>query len=161
MSANKYSEHLVVIPEDDANRQILNGFRNTLGVDFRKIQVEPVAGGWKKVLETFESDHIPTMGTFPKRHVLLMIDFDRDSNRIDEVKKVIPEELRDRVFVLGVFSEPEDLSKSIRQTEEMIGELLADACLNKVEGLWSNPLLNHNNDELTRMQSLICGHLVV
>lgn len=161
MSANKYSEHLVVIPEDDANRQILNGFRNTLGVDFRKIQVEPVAGGWKKVLETFESDHIPTMGTFPKRHVLLLIDFDRDSNRIDEVKKVIPEELSDRVFVLGVFSEPEDLSKSIRQTEEMIGELLADACLNKVEGLWSNPLLNHNNDELTRMQSLICGHLVV
>lgn len=161
MSANKYSEHLVVIPEDDANRQILNGFRNTLGVDFRKIQVEPVAGGWKKVLETFESDHIPTMGTFPKRHVLLLIDFDRDSNRIDEVKKVIPEELSDRVFVLGVFSEPEDLSKSIRQTEEMIGELLADACLNKVEGLWSNPLLSHNNDELRRMQSLICGHLVV
>jgi len=160
MSANKYSEHLVVIPEDDANRQILNGFRNTLGVDFRKIQVEAVAGGWKKVLETFESDHIPTMGKFPKRHVLLMIDFDRDSNRIDEVKKVIPEELRDRVFVLGVFSEPEDLSKSIRQTEEMIGESLADACLNKVEGLWSNPLLSHNNDELTRMQSLICGHLV-
>lgn len=160
MSANRYSEHLVVIPEDDANRQILNGFRNTLGVDLRKIQVEPVAGGWKKVLETFESDHIPMMGKFPKRHVLLMIDFDRDSNRIDGVKKVIPEELKDRVFVLGVFSEPEDLSKSIRQTEEMIGELLADACLNKVEGLWSNPLLSHNNDELTRMQSLICGHLV-
>lgn len=160
MSANRYSEHLVVIPEDDANRQILNGFRNTLGVDLRKIHVEAVAGGWRKVLSNFESDHVPMMGKFPKRHILLLIDFDNDPNRIDEIKSVIPEQWSDRVFVLGVLSEPEDLSRSIGKTEEEIGELLAEACLNNVEGLWSNPLLRHNENELRRMQSLICGHLI-
>lgn len=160
MSANKYSEHLVVIPEDDANRQILNGFRNHLSVNSRRIQVDPVAGGWRKVLETFTSEHVPTMGKFPKRHLLLLIDFDNNPDRIDEVKEIIPDELSARVFVLGVLSEPENLSKSVQKTEEKIGEILADDCLRKLEGLWGHSLMTHNDNELKRMQSLICGHLM-
>lgn len=125
----------------------------------RQVQVEHVAGGWKRVLETFKSDHISAMGKFPKRYLLLLIDFDGEENRIAIAKREIPPDLIDRVFVLGVLSEPEILSKLVGQTEEEMGEQLAEACMNGVDGLWSDPLLKHNGGELKRMQSLICGHL--
>lgn len=46
MAANRYRRHLLVIPEDDANRQIMIGFVLGLSVNSRLVQVEPPAGGW-------------------------------------------------------------------------------------------------------------------
>ncbi len=43
MSVNKYKEHVYVILEDDANRQIADGFVGHRNVDDRRIQVMPVA----------------------------------------------------------------------------------------------------------------------
>jgi len=50
------------LPEDRANRQIANGFQMALDWQVQgRIQVLPEAGGWSKVLDVFESDHIRAM----------------------------------------------------------------------------------------------------
>jgi hypothetical protein len=59
--------HLLVIPENAANRDIVAGFRNHLSVDFRRIQVVNVAGG---VMEIWSRDLIvpsSVAGTMEKR----------------------------------------------------------------------------------------------
>src|SRR5947209_19235298 len=102
MSVNKGKPHIFVLPEDDANRQLANGFR--LGVDstrLRQMQVLMVAGGWKNVLSHFKSDHIVEMERYSNRFMVLLIDFDENENRLETARAFIPEHLVDRVFVLG------------------------------------------------------------
>ncbi|HRI43685.1 MAG TPA: hypothetical protein PLL78_07365 [Fimbriimonadaceae bacterium] len=45
MSVNKHRPHLFVVPEDDACRQLANGFLLEPEVNQRQIQIEDVAGG--------------------------------------------------------------------------------------------------------------------
>lgn len=47
---NKHLPHLLVLPEDDEDRELANGFALHTAVDPRKIQVLPTAGGWLKAL---------------------------------------------------------------------------------------------------------------
>ena len=159
MSANNYDFHLLVIPEDDANRQIMIGFNNHLEINSRRIHVENVAGGWLKAFETFQSDHVAPMCKLDKRHVLILIDFDHHLERLEIAKGYIPEKMRDRVFVLGCLSEPERLRAATGLSKEKLGEALADCCMNDQGVLWQNALLAHNQDELNRMKSSICSHL--
>lgn len=159
MSANKYDHHLLVIPEDDANRQIMTGFNTHRNVNSRQIQVEPVADGWLKAFETFQSDHVRKMGELDKRHVLILIDFDNHPERLEKAKEYIPETLRDRVFVLGCLSEPEEIRSATGMSKEELGEALADACLSGLGDVWKNPILAHNQVELERMKNTICRHL--
>ncbi|QEI40683.1 hypothetical protein BMF77_01255 [Dolichospermum sp. UHCC 0315A] len=42
MSINKNKPHLLILPEDDANRQIVNGFIQNLNVNNRAIQILPI-----------------------------------------------------------------------------------------------------------------------
>ena len=159
MSANKYDFHLLVIPEDDANRQIMTGFNTHLNINAHQIQVEPVAGGWLKALETFKSDHTRKMDDLDKRHVLILIDFDNHLERREMAKEYIPENLRDRVFVLGCLSEPEMIRSATGLSKEGLGEALAEACLHGHGDVWENSILAHNQKELARMQNTICHHL--
>jgi hypothetical protein len=160
MSANKYKPHLVVIPEDDANRQVITGFINHLAIDSRRIHVEPLAGGWKEALETFENDHVKPMGKFDQRHVLILIDMDdKQEDRLRKAKEYIPESLKDRVFVLGCLGEPEAIRNATGLTKEQLGESLAGDCINDNGGLWQNPILAHNQTELVRMKQAICRDL--
>ena len=48
MSGNRSLPHVKVLPEDDANRQLANGFLQYPCVLARSIQVVEVAGGWLK-----------------------------------------------------------------------------------------------------------------
>lgn len=160
MSTNKYQPHLLVIPEDDANRQIMTGFRNHPGVDSRRIHIEPVAGGWREALDVFSSEHTAAMKNLPRRHVLLLIDFDgQTESRRTYAEDNIPHDLRGKVFVIGSATEPERLRSTTGKSYETIGRELADACLSDSETLWDSALLRHNINELTRMKSTICPHL--
>jgi hypothetical protein len=152
---NQYKPHIVILPEDDANRQIANGFLNNLNVNFRSIKILHSAGGCRKVPDTFAKDIISKMRKYSEMLVILLIDFDAKENPINNftyAKSKVPEDLKDRVFVLGVFSEPEKLRKEIGSYEK-IGEKLAEDCYDDTNTLWQHDLLNHNQDELQRIYS--------
>ena len=149
MSVNKHLPHVLVLPEDDANRQLANGFQ--LEVDstrLRQMSVLEVAGGWREVLDRFESDHVTQMDRYLSRHMILLIDFDRKEDRFEYARNRIPERLRHRVFVLGVWSEPEDLHRPLEPT----GSALAKDCREETNTAWGHELLRHNADELTRLR---------
>jgi len=118
---NRFKPHVFVLPEDDANRQIAIGFIRNLNINANAIQIVPIAGGWEKVVDQFMNDYVPRMRQFSTRMIVLLMDFDQHTDRLNVVKNHIPDDLKDRVFVLGVLSEPEDLKKKIHKTFEEIG----------------------------------------
>jgi hypothetical protein len=141
----------MVLPEDDANSQLANGFLLDPSVLTHKIQVLPEAGGWKKVLEYFESDQISGLERYPLRFMVLLIDCDGREDRLDQAKTTIPHNLTDRVFVLGVWSEPERL-KPILGSYEAIGRAMAKDCREGTDTIWSHALLRHNASEINRLR---------
>ena len=151
MSVNKYKPHIFVLPEDDANREIANGFILDPNLNGRAIQVLPPVGGWKKVVDDFREVHAPEMKGCPERRIVLLIDFDRQhAKRLSCVKEISPE-LVDRVFVLGALSEPEDLKRNIGKNFEDIGKALSQDCVGNTRIVWGHDLLKHNESELARM----------
>ncbi len=161
MSVNRKRPHLIVIPEDEANRQLMTGFMGHLDVNSHQVQIENVARGWSHALDRFETDHIEPARRFQDRHILLLIDFDgRGESRLQVAREKIPDDLIDRVFVLGVASEPEALRAATGNSFEQIGEGLAEGCVGRSEeNLWTHELLRHNEAELTRMEAEICQFL--
>lgn len=159
MSINNYKKHLLVLPEDDADRQISNGFviEQGLGLDSRAIQILPEVGGWKKVLEEFRDVHSSLMRKYPERMIVLLVDFDNHPvERISLFQKEIPSDLQERVFVLGVLSEHENLRCALGFVGfEKIGGELARDCYDNTKNLWGHELLRHNERELHRMNSLV------
>lgn len=153
MSVNKHRPHIFVLPEDDANRAIANGFLLNQNLSLRSIQVLPCAGGWIKVQNQFETVHILQMERNQLRYMILLLDFDEMASRRDEVAKVIPSHLSERVFIVGVWSEPEELKKAGLGSLESIGSKLALECENNTREYWDHELLRHNNIEVERMAS--------
>jgi hypothetical protein len=151
VSANKHLRHVLVLPEDDANRQLANGFHQE--IDFaqqRQMQVLPVANGWREVLDLFESVHVTEMGRWQTRYIVLLIDFDNQALRLGEAKARIPANLAERVFVIGSQTKPEDL-RSIGSFEA-IGSALARDCRDESNRTWNYALLRNNADELERLR---------
>ncbi|MEA5580479.1 hypothetical protein VB620_03875 [Nodularia harveyana UHCC-0300] len=151
MSINKNKPHVFILPEDDANRQLANGFIQDLNVNARAIQILPIANGWKKVVDKFMNDHVRKMRQYPQSMMVLLLDFDECEDRLIYVESHIPEDIKNRVFVLGVQSNPESLKRYIQKTFEAIGEALAKDCSENKNELWGHPLLIHNQTELERM----------
>ncbi len=69
--SNKYRPHVVLIPEDDANRQLALGFRNHAAVADTVMDIMGPAGGWSKVLDVFECEYIPYLRKYHNAHLLL------------------------------------------------------------------------------------------
>ena len=148
MSANKNRPHVHVLPEDDANRHLLTGF--LLEFPTRQIVGLPVAGGWQNVLEQFKSDAVAGMERYPERLMVLLVDFDGKSDRLSAAKDVIPAHLDDRVFIFGVWTEPEDLKKAKLGSFETIGKGIAQDCRHNTDRIWGHDLLKHNSGEVAR-----------
>jgi hypothetical protein len=156
MSVNSHKPHLLVLPEDDANRQIVVGFIQDARINARAIQVLPIAGGWRKVIESFANDHIAALQQYPGRRIVLLIDCDKDASRLDVIRTTcIPSDLQDRVFVLGVWSNPEKLKSHVKGGFEAIGKNLAQDCVDGTNTTWGHALLAHNQTELNRMKDLV------
>lgn len=155
MSVNKYIPHVIVIPEDDANSNIANGFLLHENLSLRAIQVMPAAGGWPKVKDSFGTDHVPEMRKNSNRHVVLLVDFDQQDSRLETMKDVVPQDLSDRVFIVGVWSEPEDLRTSRLGSMETVGTRIADECDKNSESLLSHDLFRHNAREASRMSKAL------
>ena len=86
--------------------------------------------------------------------MVLLMDFDRKQERLGKAKAVIPDRLTDRVFVLGVWSEPEDLKPELG-SYETIGSKLAADCRNETDTIWEHNLLRHNANELDRLRTQV------
>ena len=151
MSVNKHRPHVFVLPEDDANHAIATGFLLHPKLDLRSIQILPNVGGWIKVRDQFQSEHVRLMETYKNRHLIMLLDFDEKKNRREEITNDIPSHLLDRVFVMGVWSEPEELKKAGLGPLEKLGTQLACECENDTRETWNHALLRHNNFELERM----------
>ncbi len=87
MSANNNKPHVVVLPEDDANRQLANGFSNYFAN--RQFQVLSPAGGWRVTIDLFLTRHLREMKN-PNRYIILLIDCDNHPERLDETKRTHP-----------------------------------------------------------------------
>ncbi|SPE33282.1 conserved hypothetical protein [Candidatus Sulfopaludibacter sp. SbA3] len=152
MSVNSHQPHIFVLPEDRANSEIANGFLLNGEVSTHRIQVLGEAGGWHKVLTHFKSQHVSQMDRFPKRFMILLIDFDGRGDRMAEAKGFIPDHLSSRVFVLGAWTEPEDLKRANLGSFETIGRALAKDCREDTYTTWSHDLLRHNSGEIERLR---------
>ena len=159
MSVNKYLPHVLLLPEDDANRQIANGFLLDPSAT-RQIDVLEVAGGWNEVLRRFSSVYAREMDRNPNRFMILLIDFDGHLDRFDLAKNGIPEHLKDRVFVLGILTEPEDLKSQMGHVQlEAIGLSMAKDCREGTNEIWGHRLLVHNSPEIDRLRPNVCQFL--
>ncbi len=148
---NRERSHLMILPEDREDNNLANGFRQHLGIKANQIQILPPVGGWTHVRDAFAAEHVKAMRQYPKRYMVLLVDFDRMLNRYDRVFEAVPEDLKDRVFVLGCLDEPEDLCRDLDRSVEEIGETLADECATNLRDLWNHPMLAHNIVELDRL----------
>jgi hypothetical protein len=141
-----------VLPEDDANRQMANGFLLDQYLSAWKIQVLEEVGGWRIVLDRFLSDHVAGMERYPYRFMVLLIDFDSKDDRLEYVKAMIPGNLTERVFVLGAWSDPETLKRADFGDYETIGRAMARDCREGTDTTWGHNLLRHNASELARLR---------
>jgi hypothetical protein len=160
LSADKFKPHVFVLPEDDANKELANGF--LLRVDQtrgRQMDVLRVARGRDKVLERFKLDHVTDMVNYPKRFMVLLMDFDGRKDLLESARTSIPENLLNRVFVLGVLTEPEALKAALGRTYEEIGLAMADDCRDGTDTTWGHDLLRHNASELERLRKHVCSIL--
>ncbi|MFQ3599104.1 MAG: hypothetical protein SNJ55_12435 [Chloroherpetonaceae bacterium] len=155
MSANKFEPHLIVLPEDDANAALVNGFLLSPFVNSRQVQVLPVAGGGKRAVQAFLDEHLIKLRRYTQRRFVLVIDFDNDLTLFERASSQIPNDVKARVFVLGVFSEPERLRTSLGMGYEDIGKTLTKECIENRRKLWAHRLLAHNETELARLNDSV------
>lgn len=152
MSVNAYRPHLMVLSEDKANSDIANGFVNNVNVAMRSVQVLPYVSGWEDVIKKFKCYHIQRMREFPQRRLLLLIDFDGEpESRFKSIESEIPDDIKERVFVLGVLTEPEKLRSGTKKKFEAIGATLAGECAESRNEFWMHEQLSHNQSELARL----------
>lgn len=152
MSVNRFKDHVWVVPEDDANRQLANGFLLYPAVNGTCIDIRPASGGWPRVLDEFARVHITQLRSYPLRRLVLLIDFDDlVATRTVHFKNQFPDDVAGRVYLLGARSEPEPLRAAAGCSLEKIGTDLAKVCADNDMGLWSHELLMHNQVELARL----------
>ena len=153
---NRYQPHVYVVPEDDADRQIADGFLPHHEVRARQVQVVPPAGGWGRAIEVFEAEYVRHLREYHAGHVVLFIDFDmKDVDRRRHVEEAVPADLKDRVFVVGALNGPETLKRELSLSFEEIGLGLADDCHVRRRTLWDHGQLRHNGGELDRMNAAL------
>jgi hypothetical protein len=99
------------------------------------------------------------MRQYKERHLVLLLDFDDQSDRPDKVKEKIPEDLRGRVFLLGVQSEPEALKQAGLGSFEDIGRRLGKECRDGIRDIWAHVLLQQNTGEINRLEQTVRGFL--
>ena len=153
---NRYADHLYVIPQDDCDRQLADGFVLHDQVKTPRIQVMPPAGGWADVLKKFQTEYIKRLREDRLGRVVMLVDFNGDyNNRRAQFENEIPSDLKERVFVIGARETPEELRRELGKSFEEIGMSLADACLKGIDGDWRHDHLRHNDPDRKRLVQMV------
>lgn len=153
MSRNKYLPRVDVLPEDDRDRKLALGFQLHPSVNDNRMKILPSSGGWAKVRDEFVDTHIAVLREHQDRILVLLIDFDEQADRRSHFEERIPEDLKDRVFVIGSWKTPEQLK--VGGKYEAFGMEVAAGCAENDITFWQHPLLVHNADEVQRMSVVI------
>lgn len=153
MSINREKPHFLILPEDNANERIANGFFLVEKFRLSNSQILPAAKGWPSIRDSFLSGHNSRLKRYPMGVMVLLVDFDNhgEEDRIAQVKQFVDPAVADRVFVIGAKSEPEKLKRTLGRYED-IGKDLAKDCLEGSENTWSHELLMHNLPEIANMK---------
>ena len=156
---NKYQPHIKVLVEDDAIRQVANGFFLNYNVVGR-IQIMPTLGGWPNVKEEFETIYVTAMRNNLSIYCVLIIDFDEDLDRRTTFNQIIPKDLRDRVILIGAFDEVEDLCREEGKSKENMGKEITRMC-SSGGNICNINQLKHNKEEVdqygNKFRELIFG----
>ncbi len=150
MSANKYLPHLLILPEDDATRQLANGF--VFEFPTRQIQILPVAGGWSVALDLVINQYFLYLRNHPDALLAVIIDFDGQADRLQLALGRVPPSILDRVFIVGALDEAERLRRAGLGSFETIGRALARECKQGETMAWRHRQLQHNLPELERLR---------
>ena len=155
MSVNKYKPHLFVVPEDKADKNFAVGFELDPRLATGSFQIMSLAGGWLKAIEIIRDEHVLKLQKNKYSHVLGIIDCDGDDERIANELAKFPDDLVDRIFLLGAIQTPEVFRKNVGDKSERIGERMADECFNETFDLWNHEDLIHLSDEIQRAKHVI------
>lgn len=152
MAVNKYTDHVLIFPEDDANRQLANGFVIRPEINQSAVDIRSVSGGWGKAFDSLQAN-LRSLRDYPARRIVLLIDFDGNyEERLEKFRELVPTDLVDRVFLVGVLTEPEPLRADLGCSLEVLGGRLARDCEDHTQSDWNHELLAHNQAELQRMR---------
>ena len=92
--------------------------------------------------------------------MVLLLDFDNNiDQRTETIAEAIPDEVKSRLFLLGVRSEPEALRTALASSYEQIGRKMAQECREDSQQVWAHGLLQHNLPELARLSSAVRAFL--
>lgn len=150
---NKYKDHLIIVAEDEALHAVVNGFLLNNSINTNTCKLMPYSRGWTKV-EDQTSGYSRDLEKTPCRRVLFVIDFDKNGKRLNRFKCKFPQELHDRMFVIGPWSNVENLKTCLgSQSCENVGRTLSEACPinSKKTGAWSCKELSHITSEAQRL----------
>ena len=154
MAINIYKPHIVILPEDRANRQIANGF--LVAIHSTQVKIENEIGGWLKVVDSFHTSYSNTMRLYANRYLIMIVDCDKTHDRISNIRANLPDDIIDRIFILGCISEPEKLKTARLGSYESIGRRIADECRSKSDEIWQHDLLKNNFEEIVRLRKTMC-----
>jgi hypothetical protein len=133
MASNKFRWHLRIFVEDDANRQIVNGFLESF---FQRniprcIRVLQSSRGWDSTLKAAKQDCAEGGSC---RRVLAVIDFDGDANRI----RTATVKGQANFYVVGCREEPEKLRQLLQRPGHFstLGNSLAREYCDNNTSLW-------------------------
>ena len=160
--SNKFRDHLVIVPEDQKNNDLINGFVNASLFESRAFQVQAIAGGWPKAVDSLQHMQLAAL---PLRRILLVIDFDeklesRYGQVNDRLSKFLAPTEHQRVYLLGTRSEPEDFRSTLKMSSEQVGAQLYLDCKTPQPGLWGHALFTHNLKTRARLIAEILPFLI-
>lgn len=167
---NKYKPNLLILCEDAINRDIAKGFILGLHDLHGFLNPSPIethhelAAGWCKAIDNLENSWINKLQDNPNLFLLVLIDSDGRMDRIQEIKSKLPNDLINRISVMGCFHQPETLKKqahtAIKQmdkkakvSDENVGKALFQHCKDNPENnLWHSDELKHNLAEIEQLK---------
>lgn len=159
MSVNRYEPYLIVLCEDNAYKDIFLGFEIS---EHPQISLKPVYQGFDDILFQLTNPNSMTskeLKRYNKSYVLALTDADLDSQSESNIKKLkdsIPNEYKDRVFVMGSKYEAENIKRAIigKGKWKGVSQELEKSCRDENCELWRDEMLNHNMEEIISLRKV-------
>jgi len=157
LSVNRGKPYLLIIPEDDDDRAFAEGARGALPA--MNVKIVANSNGWPKIEKLLAGVYNKRLRANANEHLLILIDFDtKGQKRYDKVFGWVPEDVKDRVFIIGPEKEPKDLKKSLKLKMsfwQMGDQLVSDCDEQQINPLWDHDMLSHNKPEFRRLLDTI------